>query len=104
MDVSVSSLKKEGLESPITEEKSKFNTDEVVAIIKETVESVIQDTEYSHGKVAAWHSDIVDTCLKKVKEMSKNYKFVVTCAIMQKSGAGFYTGSSVYWDNQQDGK
>lgn len=28
----------------------------------------------------------------------------VTCVIMQRNGAGFYAGSSVYWDNQRDGK
>lgn len=28
----------------------------------------------------------------------------VTCVIMQKNGAGFYAGSSVYWDNSHDGK
>lgn len=27
----------------------------------------------------------------------------VTCAIMQKNGAGFHAASSCYWDNQTDG-
>ena len=29
---------------------------------------------------------------------------LVTCVIMQRTGAGFYAGSSVYWDNNNDGK
>lgn len=29
---------------------------------------------------------------------------LVTCVIMQKKGAGFYAGTSVYWDNENDGK
>lgn len=27
----------------------------------------------------------------------------VTCAIMQKNGAGFHAASSCYWDNMTDG-
>ncbi|KAI8137401.1 flagellar inner arm dynein light chain Tctex1 [Fennellomyces sp. T-0311] len=73
------------------------------AIIK-TVESVLsQDAEYNHAKVPQWNSTIIDTCLKKLKSKNKAYKYVVTCVIMQRAGAGFYAGSSVYWDNNHDG-
>lgn len=30
--------------------------------------------------------------------------WIVTCVVMQRNGAGFYAGSSVYWDNARDGK
>ncbi|KAI8369555.1 Tctex-1 family-domain-containing protein [Radiomyces spectabilis] len=85
------------------DEKTKFNTEEALAIIKETVEATIQDAEYSHSKVPTWNSAIIVSSLKKLKEMNQNYKYVVTCLIMQKNGAGFYAGSSVYWDNLHDG-
>ncbi|ORZ20227.1 dynein light chain [Absidia repens] len=85
------------------ENKQKFNIDDMTAIIKETVENAIQDAEYSHSKVPAWNSTIVETCLKKLRASNSNYKFIVTCVIMQKNGAGFYAGSSVYWDNLHDG-
>ncbi|KAF7726658.1 Dynein light chain Tctex-type [Apophysomyces ossiformis] len=105
MDTAVATIKKDISEPPVTEDKAtKFNTEEVIALLKETVENTIPDTEYSHAKVSTWHATVVETCLKKLKEMNKNYKYIVTCAIMQKTGAGFYTGSSVYWDNQRDGK
>ncbi|KAL0088435.1 dynein light chain Tctex-type 1, partial [Phycomyces blakesleeanus] len=68
-----------------------------------TMESVLLDVDYAHGKVPSWNSTIIDNCLKKLKDMNKNYKYVVTCVIMQKNGAGFYAGSSVYWDNLHDG-
>ncbi|KAG2182218.1 hypothetical protein INT43_007145 [Umbelopsis isabellina] len=105
----------------------KFNAEEVTSIIKETIEATITDTVYSHTKVPEWNSAIVDTCLKRLKDMNRNFKYVanhtmfkiqnlpaslkylthkhspVTCVIMQKNGAGFYAGSSVYWDNSHDG-
>ncbi|KAI8584274.1 hypothetical protein K450DRAFT_219034 [Umbelopsis ramanniana AG] len=80
-----------------------FNVEEVTNIIKETVEATITDTVYSHTKVPEWNSTIVDNCLKRLKDMNSNFKYVVTCVIMQKNGAGFYAGSSVYWDNSHDG-
>ncbi|KAJ8657420.1 hypothetical protein O0I10_006976 [Lichtheimia ornata] len=89
---------------PPTEAKNEpFNKDEVTTMIKETVESVIQDAEYSHSKVPQWNSSIIDACLAKLKEVNKSYKYVVTCVVMQRNGAGFYAGSSVYWDNARDG-
>ncbi|KAI8093911.1 flagellar inner arm dynein light chain [Halteromyces radiatus] len=89
--------------SSISDDKQKFNAEEMTTIIKETVENTIQDADYSHSKVPAWNSTIVETCLKKLRAVNKNYKFIVTCVIMQKNGAGFYAGSSVYWDNLHDG-
>ncbi|ORZ08597.1 Tctex-1 family-domain-containing protein [Absidia repens] len=85
-----------------SDDRQKFNTDEMTAIIKETVENAIQDADYLHSKVPAWNSTIVETCLKKLRAANTNYKFIVTCVIMQKNGAGFYAGSSVYWDNAHD--
>ncbi|KAI9490630.1 dynein light chain Tctex-type 1 [Zychaea mexicana] len=82
---------------------NKFNVDEVTAMIKEVAESTIQDSEYVHGKVSQWNKTIIDTCLKRLKEKQKNSKYVVTCVIMQRTRAGFYAGSSAYWDNANDG-
>ncbi|KAI9473758.1 MAG: Tctex-1 [Benjaminiella poitrasii] len=85
-----------------TEEK-KFNPEETSALVKEIVEETLADSEYSHSKVAQWNSTIIETCLNKLKNINKNYKYVVTCVILQNKGAGFYASSSVYWDNQNDG-
>ncbi|CAO3618393.1 unnamed protein product [Cunninghamella blakesleeana] len=91
------------MDNSTSQEIEKFNTEEITSIIKEAVEQIIQDAEYNHSKVPGWNSSIVETCLKKLRERRKNFKFVVTCVIMQKNGAGFYAGSSVYWDNTHDG-
>ena len=90
------------MESPIKTEKA-FNSEQVTAIIKEIVESTLTDTEYSHAKVPAWNANIIETCITRLKDISKNYKYIVTCVILQNKGAGFFVGSQVYWDNQNDG-
>ncbi|KAG2209493.1 Tctex-1 [Mucor mucedo] len=87
---------------PSKSEEKRFNKDEVTSFIKETVENTLGDAEYSHSKVPALNNTIIETILKKMKDDNKNYKYVVTCVILQRTGAGFYAGSSVIWDKNND--
>jgi dynein light chain Tctex-type 1 len=45
-------------------------------VVKKVVESTLQDAEYSHGKVPGWNNAITEGCMKKLKEMNKNYKYI----------------------------
>ena len=47
---------------------------------------------------------MVEVCLKRLTALNKPFKYVVTCVIMQKNGAGLHTASSCYWDNTTDGE
>lgn len=40
---------------------------------------------------------------KYVTDLVYLFYLSVTCAIMQKNGAGFHAASSCYWDNMTDG-
>jgi len=85
-----------------TEEKA-FSVEEVMAIIKESIENTCQNQSYQHAKVAQWNSNIVEQTLKKLSELNKPFKYLVTCVIMQKNGAGLHTANSCFWDNSSDG-
>ncbi|KAI9311888.1 dynein light chain Tctex-type 1 [Dichotomocladium elegans] len=82
--------------------ESKITKDDMLSVVKESVETVLKDVDYVHSKVAGWNSDVIEACLSKLKTLNKNYKYVVTSVILQKNGAGFYAGSSVYWDSTRD--
>ncbi|KAK3922871.1 Dynein light chain Tctex-type [Frankliniella fusca] len=84
-------------------EESQFVVDEVSTIIKEAVESTIGGNSYQHAKVNQWTSSIVETLLGTLTKQQKPFKYIVTCTIMQKNGAGLHTASSCYWDNTSDG-
>ncbi|MCP4060196.1 MAG: dynein light chain Tctex-type family protein [Pseudoalteromonas sp.] len=58
---------------------------------------------YQHGQVDQWTSLIVEGTLSALTKLNKPYKYIVTCVVMQKSGAGLHLASSCYWDNQTDG-
>ncbi|KAI8896788.1 Tctex-1 [Globomyces pollinis-pini] len=84
-------------------EERSFVVDEVNNIIKESIESTIQNAPYHHNKVGQWNSNVVEQTLKKLTGLNKPFKYIVTCTIMQKNGAGLHSASSCYWDNSSDG-
>ncbi|KAH9592761.1 Dynein light chain Tctex-type, variant 2, partial [Schistosoma haematobium] len=92
-----------------------FVSDEVKNIVKESIESIIGSSSYSHSKVQQWTSSVIEQCLSQLTKLGKPFKYIgmsdeimfqpfsVTCVIMQKSGAGLHTASSCYWDSSTDG-
>ena len=45
----------------------------------------------------------IESCIKKLKDLNKPFKYIVTAVLMQKNGAGLHTATSCYWDNTTDG-
>ncbi|XP_063233828.1 dynein light chain Tctex-type 1 isoform X2 [Bacillus rossius redtenbacheri] len=82
---------------------SQFVVDEVSTIIKEAVETTIGGNVYNVAKVNQWTSSVVETCLGALTKLQKPFKYIVTCTIMQKNGAGLHSASSCFWDNSTDG-
>lgn len=84
-------------------EENIFVVDDVTNVIKESVESVIGSNAYQHNKINQWTSNVVEQCLSQLTKMNKPFKYIVTCVIMQKNGAGLHTASSCFWDSTTDG-
>jgi len=84
-------------------EEAAFVVDEVSNIIKESIEGAIGGNAYQHNKVNQWTSNVVEQCLNQLTKLGKPFKYIVTCVIMQKNGAGLHTASSCFWDNSTDG-
>ncbi|KAG8229070.1 hypothetical protein J437_LFUL005704 [Ladona fulva] len=80
-----------------------FRVDIVSNIIKEVIENTIGANTYQNSKVNQWTSTVVESCLSSLNKMQKPFKYVVTCTIMQKNGAGLHSASSCYWDDKSDG-
>uniref|UniRef100_A0A8C9RYB6 Dynein light chain Tctex-type 1 n=1 Tax=Scleropages formosus TaxID=113540 RepID=A0A8C9RYB6_SCLFO len=58
---------------------------------------------YQHSRVNQWSSSVVENCLGQLTKLGKPFKYIVTCIIMQKNGAGLQTATSCFWDNTTDG-
>ncbi len=77
--------------------------DEVEALVKESIDAVLENAPYKHDFVGQWTNDVVETCVKRLAGLGKPFKYVVTCVIMQRNGAGLHTAASCFWDNDTDG-
>jgi dynein light chain Tctex-type 1 len=80
-----------------------FAADDVSTCIKESLDNVLQSKQYEENRVGQWTNECMEHCLKRLTAMNKPYKYVVTCLIMQKTGAGLHTAASCFWDNSTDG-
>ncbi|XP_074038729.1 dynein light chain Tctex-type isoform X2 [Leptinotarsa decemlineata] len=85
------------------DDENQFIVDDVSKIVKDTIETVLSGTSYQQEKVNQWSATVSEQCLSALSKMKKQFKYVVTCSIMQKTGAGLHTASSCYWDSATDG-
>ncbi|XP_023062681.1 dynein light chain Tctex-type 1-like [Piliocolobus tephrosceles] len=75
---------------------------EVSNIVKEAIESTIGGNVCRYSKVNQWTTN-VEQILSQLTKLGKQFKYIVTCVIMQKNGAGSHTASSCFWDSCTDG-
>ncbi|XP_034017867.1 dynein light chain Tctex-type 1 [Thalassophryne amazonica] len=85
------------------EEETTFVVEEVKMLVKECADTVLGEASYQHSRVSQWSNSVVEQCLSQLSKLGKPFKYIVTCIIMQKTGAGLQTASSCFWDSSTDG-
>ncbi|XP_017278667.1 dynein light chain Tctex-type 1 isoform X1 [Kryptolebias marmoratus] len=91
------------MDNYLAEEETAFVVEEVDKIINDSVETTIGGNAYQHNRVNQWTTSVVEQCLSQLSKLGKPFKYIVTCVIMQKNGAGLQTASTCYWDSSTDG-
>jgi len=91
------------MDTEMQENDNRFVADEVSQQIQECIEQLLSGSSYQQSKIDSWTNQIVEVCLGRLAAMEKNFKYTVTAAIMQKTGAGLHAASSCYWDAATDG-
>lgn len=81
-----------------------FSQEDVDTIVKNAIRGCLTDVMYNHRKVNDWINTIVDSCLKELQSLNRPFKYIVTCVIMQKNGAGMNTAACMFWDASKDGQ
>lgn len=84
-----------------------FSTQEVEEKVTEVIESVLQNQVYDEALVPQWINTIVEKVMKSLYDTGKPYKYVgkpylVTCLIMQRTGAGLQTSYSCFYETGSD--
>eukprot|EP00396_MALV-II-16_sp_LP-1_P000389 gene389-433_t len=103
--------------------------DEVEKAVVETLDNTLQDVVYQDEQVGGfsffgadtyettwviqmkmqffqvphWVNSICEDVMKRLNDGKKPFKYIVTCLIAQRNGAGIHTSNACYWDTVNDG-
>ena len=69
----------------------------------EILKSVLESSKYSPGKTTEWIDKIGSQMISNLRDISPNFKYIVSTVILQKMGAGFHSEVTSYWDQSTDG-
>mmetsp|Transcript_18852 Transcript_18852/g.47125 ORF Transcript_18852/g.47125 Transcript_18852/m.47125 type:complete len:123 (-) Transcript_18852:184-552(-) len=84
-------------------EETAWAAEEVDRILLETCDTVLLNEQYSDEKVSQWVNDICETAMLRLNETKKPFKWVVSCLIMHRNGAGVHSSAAAFWDTANDG-
>jgi dynein light chain Tctex-type 1 len=77
---------------------------EVDSMVREAINAAVGDNQFLHSKIDLWSNNIVEGCLKRLAAVGKPFKYIVTCNLMQKAGAGLHAASCTRSNEKTDGK
>ena len=77
--------------------------EDVATSVNKIVNIFLQQKEYNQDEVQTWTAQLSEEIVKALKNMSSNFKFCVSCVILQKGDAGMHISTTCYWDSNVDG-
>ncbi|TNJ27446.1 Dynein light chain [Giardia muris] len=80
-----------------------FVPEEVISLAREVLDTTLGQATYQASKVTQWTETLIDEVLKRLVALKKPYKYLVTCALLQRMGAGLHASTAEYWDAATDG-
>lgn len=85
------------------DESAEFSVEDVEGIVRTAIVTTLNQHQYNSKKVNEWTNSIVQNCLKELQALARPFKYIITCIIMQKTGAGLNSTASMFWDASKDG-
>lgn len=85
------------------DDAAEFSAEDVEVIVRKAIHVTLNDNAFNSKKVNEWTNGIVTNCLKDLQQLNRPFKYIITCIIMQKTGAGLNTSASMHWDTTKDG-
>eukprot|EP00913_Durusdinium_trenchii_P013583 g12753.t1 len=92
-----------GLEKGEARKDSAWVQDDAGRICTETLDLHLKEHQFNEDLVPHWINEICEGIMARLNEQKKPFKYVVSCIIMQRNGAGLHTSTSCYWDAGNDG-
>lgn len=66
-------------------------------------DSELRDCEWDDDRVSEWIDRICQLTIEELHSARKPYKYMVTCALMQRTGQALNSAKSAVWDGVTDG-
>lgn len=85
------------------DDAAEFSEEDVEAIVRGAIHNSLNEHSYNPKKVNEWTNIVVTSCLKELQALNRPFKYIISCIIMQKNGAGLNTSASMHWDTSKDG-
>ncbi len=76
--------------------------EEVISRVTSLTSQCLESKRYSPGKVSEWIELINNQTVDSLKKLSPNFKYVVSCLIHQRTGAGLHYNCVSHWDPKHD--
>lgn len=77
---------------------------EVDSLLRECISGATNDSQFQHAKADALSANIAEACVKRLAALNKPFKYVLTCNLTQKAGAGLHAATCTRWSDKTDGK
>ena len=73
-------------------------------ILGEVLAQVCGGGSYNHSKAKRWTAEIISRVCEKLGEFGvDDVKYIVSCAVAETNGSGYFSASMGYWENKSDG-
>ena len=67
--------------------------------IKQKIEGFLKPKPYNSNEAPQWTHSLSEELVKFLQSKEKEFKYAVTCIIINKSEGGFHMSSSCYWNS-----
>lgn len=64
--------------------------------------NTIGEKYYTDAHVTEWSSAILETIITELSRLRKPFKYIVTCSILQRTGAGLQAATATHMDTATD--
>lgn len=85
------------------DETAEFSAEDVEVIVRHAIHNSLNEHSYNVKKINEWTNSIVTHCLRELQALGRPFKYIITSVIMQKTGAGLNSTTSMHWDILKDG-
>ncbi|KAF4758142.1 hypothetical protein FOZ63_000589 [Perkinsus olseni] len=79
-----------------------WKDEEMLKGVYDDIDRAIRDRTYDETCTKAWSDQICETVMKRLKEKWRSFKFMVTCAMMQKNSSTMHAATSCWWEPDSD--